>query len=505
MREAARGPELTLRESRAEAAREELRARLEARSAVVGVVGLGYVGLPLLIAFAEAGLRGVGIDRDGAKCRAISAGRSYLSGVAEETIARLVGSGRMRASESGEALGEAEVIVICVPTPVHRDKRPDLSEVLRAGREVGRRLRPGRLVVLESTCYPGTTEERLRPLLERESGLKAGREFWLAFSPERIDPGNARFGLSNTPKVVGGIEADSTELAALLYAQVVPEVIRVSSPREAEMSKLIENVFRHVNIALANELAMVSERLGVDFWEALGAASSKPFGFMPFYPGPGVGGHCIPVDPHYLSWKAKECECPLRLIETAEEINAAMPRLVAERVVEEINRRGGSMRGARVLLLGMSYKRGVGDIRGSPGLRLLELLEGKGASVCYHDPHVPELRWRGRRLASVPLTEGLLSRQECVVLVTDHDYDAGLLLRASRLLIDTRNQIGGEAPNYVGLWRKNGRGSAARVGRHGHSPGDGDSAEGEACLLGPGRREVEAAGLRGEPGGGGGG
>jgi len=434
----------------------EFRCRVQTRSARLGIVGLGYVGLPLMVAFGEAGFRCLGVDLDPLKCKALRGGRSYLPDVADETIRRLIEGGRLATSCDYGGLREADAIVICVPTPVYRDKRPDMTEVLRAGEAVGRVLRPGQLVVLESTCYPGTTEDTLRPSLERESGLGASRDFWLAFSPERIDPGNQKFGLANTPKVVGGIDPVSTELAAALYSHIVPEVIKVSSPREAEMSKLIENVFRHVNIALANELAIISERLGIDFWEAVEAASTKPFGFMAFYPGPGVGGHCIPVDPHYLTWKARECEMPLRLIDTAGQINDSMPYLVVERVVDEVNRLGLSIRGSRVLLLGVSYKRGVGDVRESPGLRIMELLESKGAEVSYHDPYVPQLQWNGKVVSSAPLSKEVLSSQTCVVLVTDHNYDLDLVLKASALLIDTRNAVKRDVSNCVRLWGKNG-------------------------------------------------
>jgi len=446
---------------------EQLRARLASGEGVVGVVGLGYVGLPLAVAFGERGFRCLGIELDPHKRGALAAGRSYLPDVPDQAVRSLVAEGRLRASRDYGALREADAILICVPTPVFQDKRPDMSAVLDAGEAIGRVLRRGQLVVLESTCYPGTTEETLRAVLERGSGLVAGEDFWLAFSPERIDPGNERFGLTDIPKVVGGICPCSTAAAAALYAGIVPEVIEVSSPREAEMCKLIENTFRHVNIALANELAIVSEHLGVDFWEALAAASSKPFGFMPFYPGPGVGGHCIPVDPHYLTWKARECEVPLQLIDISEQINASMPRLVVERLVEEINQRGLSVRGARILVLGVSYKRGVGDVRGAPGLRIMELLEARGAVVAYHDPHVPQLPWRGGTRASLPLSEEVLASQDCVVLVTDHDYDLELVLRASQLLVDTRNAVKRSLPNCVRLWAKDGHPGGLATGAAG--------------------------------------
>jgi UDP-N-acetyl-D-glucosamine dehydrogenase len=430
---------------------------IETRSACVGVVGLGYVGLPLIVAFGQRGFRCIGIELDRRKCELLTAGRSYIPDVPSEAVQELVGSGRLRVSDDYSALCGADAIIICVPTPVYRDKRPDLRDVVRAGEAIGQVLGPGQLVVLESTCYPGTTEDLLRPVLERESDLRSGDDFWLAFSPERIDPGNQDFGLSNTPKVVGGIDTDSAKLAAALYAHIVPEVVTVSSTREAEMSKLIENTFRHVNIALANELAQVAEGLGIDFWEAIRAASSKPFGFMPFYPGPGVGGHCIPVDPHYLAWKAREHDMPCRLIDTAEYINAAMPRRVVERVVEEVNNRGLTIKGARILLLGMSYKRGIGDVRESPAVRIAELLEGRGAKVSYHDPHVPTAQWNGHAAASSPLTEEMLSSQACVLLLTDHGYDLEMILRHSRLLIDTRNAVKDDQPNCVRLWAKSHR------------------------------------------------
>lgn len=442
---------------------EQLRAALESGGGVVGVVGLGYVGLPLAVAFGERGLRTIGIEPDPRKRAALSAGHSYLPDVPEKVLGRLVAEGRLTISPDCGALREADAILICVPTPVFKDKRPDLSAVLEVGEALAAVLRRGQLVVLESTCYPGTTDETLRSVLERGSGLRAGEDFWLAFSPERVDPGNQKFPLTNIPKVVGGICRSSTELAAALYSHIAPKVIEVSSCREAEMCKLIENTFRHVNIALANELAIVSEGLGIDFWEAVGAASSKPFGFMPFYPGPGVGGHCIPVDPHYLSWKARQCELPLRLIDVSEEINDSMPHHVVGRLVKELSSRGVGMKRARVLVLGASYKRGVGDVRGSPGLRIMELLEAQGAVVAYHDPYVPTLPRRGGVMSSVPLGEGVLSSQDCVVLVTDHDYDLGLVLRASRLLIDTRNAVKGDSPNCVRLWARNGHGTGVEL------------------------------------------
>jgi UDP-N-acetyl-D-glucosamine dehydrogenase len=444
-----------------------LRAKVELRKATVGVVGLGYVGLPLAAAFGAGGFRCLGVDTDARRVDSLAKGRSYLPDVSERVLTRLRDEERLSASTDSATLAGADAIIICVPTPVFRDKRPDLSHVLHAGESIGRALRRGQLVVLESTCHPGTTEEVLRPLLERDSGLVAGTDFWLAFSPERIDPGNDRFPVTSIPKVVGGICARSTELAALLYSHIVPRVFRVSSPREAEMSKLIENTFRHVNIALANELAMAAERLGVDFWEALAAASSKPFGFLPFRPGPGVGGHCIPVDPHYLAWRARECDMSLHLIEAAEEINASMPRVVVERVVDALNRRGLSVSRARILLLGMSYKRGIGDVRGSPALRILELLREKGAEISYHDPYVPQVRCNGHLLQSLPLTEQTIAAHHCVVLVTDHDYDLPLILGSSRLLVDTRNAVGADADagNCVRMWARNGRREAAHTGQ----------------------------------------
>ena len=352
----------------------DLRELIAAHTAKVGVIGLGYVGLPLVAAFGECGFSCLGVDLDAGKLAALEAGQSYIGDVPQDSIRALIENRRLSVSGECSLLRNADVIIICVPTPIDRDKRPDLRSILQAGQAIGQILRPGQLVILESTSYPGTTEEQLQPLLERGSSLKAGRDFWLAFSPERIDPGNGAYGLQNTPKVVGGIDARSTELAAALYATIVPQVITVSSPREAEMAKLIENTFRHVNIALANELAIAAEGMGVDFWEAMEAAASKPFGFMPFYPGPGVGGHCIPVDPHYLVWKAQECEQPLQLINAAEEINSSMPGRVVERISRELGRRGQSLQEAPILLLGMSYKRGIGDLRESPALRIFELL-----------------------------------------------------------------------------------------------------------------------------------
>jgi UDP-N-acetyl-D-glucosamine dehydrogenase len=441
-----------------------LRAAFEARTACVGVVGLGYVGLPLIAAFGRSGFRCVGIDLDRRKCESLASGISYAPDVSDESIRYLLDNRLLLPSSDYADLAAADAIVVCVPTPVYRDKRPDLGHVRQAAEAIGGILRPGQLVVLESTCYPGTTEELLRPVLEGESGLRAGVNFLLAFSPERIDPGNRDFSISNTPKVVGGIDSRSTELAGCLYAQIVQQVVAVSSTREAEMSKLIENTFRHVNIALANELALIAECLGVDFWEAMRAASSKPFGFMTFYPGPGVGGHCIPVDPHYLAWKAKERELAIQLIDTAEQINASMPYRVVARVVEEINDRGLSVKGARILVLGVSYKGGIGDTRESPALRIIEALEARGAAVTYYDPYVPELKTVRGVARSVPLTRELLASQACAVLVTDHSYDLDFILKWCPLLIDTRNAVKSDAPNCVRLWAKNGHnGHSGRV------------------------------------------
>ena len=429
---------------------ERIRGRIERRDAVVCVVGLGYVGLPLAVTFAEAGFRVVGVDTDAARVSAVNAGRSHVPDVPSETVARLaLDSGRLSAATGYDAVGEADAVLICVPTPLGKTRDPDVSYIVSAASEIGPRLREGALVVLESTTYPGTTEELVLPrLVEASSGrFEVGRDFFLAFSPERVDPGRADWTITNTPKVIGGVTEACTEVASCLYGAAIGEVVAVSSSRAAEMVKLLENTFRAANIALANEMAIMCDHLGLDVWEVIDAASTKPFGFMPFYPGPGLGGHCIPVDPHYLVWKMRTLGYTARFIQLADEINSGMPQHVVLAITRALGSESKPLNGANVLVLGVAYKPDVGDTRESPALDLIHLLIQQGAVVEYHDPLAPSLREAGLEMASVgtpgepTLGEGL-SAADCVVVVTDHSsYDWAEVVRRSRLVVDTRNAV----------------------------------------------------------------
>jgi UDP-N-acetyl-D-glucosamine dehydrogenase len=416
-----------------------LETKLTSRTARVAVIGLGYVGLPQAVALADAGFPVVGIDVDAAKVARLRAGQSYVDDVPDATIRRLIDSGRLEARSDFDALGTADVVTICVPTPLSKTKDPDVSYIRAATAEVARHLHPGQLVILESTTYPGTTDELVRPSLEA-TGLTVGKDVFLAFSPERIDPGNAQYRIDNTPKVVGGFTRRCSQLAAAFYGQFVGRVVPVSSARTAEMVKLLENTFRLVNIALVNELSVMSDVLGVDINEVIQAAASKPFGFMPFYPGPGLGGHCIPVDPEYLAWKLKGLDRTARFISLAGEINASMPRVVVSKVGDALNTVGKSINGARVLVLGVAYKRDVSDTRESPALPILSGLRQRGARVVFHDPHVPRIQLDGAAVDSVRLSNRLLAAQDCTVLATDHRaFDIPAIVAASRLFVDTRN------------------------------------------------------------------
>ncbi|MBI3060653.1 MAG: nucleotide sugar dehydrogenase [Deltaproteobacteria bacterium] len=415
--------------------KEKLLHAIEQRKAKVCVLGLGYVGLPLAVRFTEAGYPVVGIDVDREKIEKIQKGLSYVPGVS------LTSSGLrpLRASTDTWLLREADVSIICVPTPLSKTRDPDLSLVLEAGRTIAQHLHPGQLVVLESTTYPGTTRELLLPLFE-EKGLRVGKDFYLAYSPERIDPGNESFNLVNTPKVVAGITPSCSEAVEKLYRQIVAQVVTVSSTDTAEMVKLLENTFRSINIALVNEFAIMCHRLGLNVWEVIAAAASKPFGFMPFYPGPGLGGHCIPVDPHYLSWKLKLLACKARLIELADEINREMPRFVVEKIVEALNRAQKSVKGSKILILGVAYKKDSDDVRESPALDVMKLLGERGGEIAYHDPYVSQLRLESELLQSAPLTSQSLASADVVVIITDHTrFDAGEIVGHSRLIIDARN------------------------------------------------------------------
>jgi UDP-N-acetyl-D-glucosamine dehydrogenase len=411
------------------------------------VVGQGYVGLPLAVAASRSGRTVFGIDLDKARVDQLNAGTSPVGDVSDEELAAVLGTGLYRATTGFDAVAGADVVVLCVPTPYHKDA-PDLTFIESAAQRVGEHLAPDTLVILESTTYPGTTEEFLLPILEGTSGLTGGRDLHVAFSPERIDPGNETYGLHNTPKIVGGSTPEATRRAAAFYGGFVERVISVSGPKSAEMAKLLENTFRHINIALVNELAILCQDLDVDVWEVIDAAASKPFGFMPFYPGPGVGGHCIPVDPMYLSWRVKQFGGAAKFIDLARDVNAAMPLYVVNRVQDLLNERERSLKGSRILVLGVAYKPNISDMRESPALPLVDLLRRKGAFVEYADPHVPVLNLEdGAVLEAVDAEEGA-ARADCVIVVTAHaSVSYGSVVERARLVFDTRNVVDLQAPH----------------------------------------------------------
>jgi UDP-N-acetyl-D-glucosamine dehydrogenase len=421
-----------------------LEERLKSRSATVGVVGLGYVGLPLAVAFARAGFQVIGVDADPARTTLLAGGLSPVEDVPTAELAPLVQSGRLVIHSAPDPLGEADAIVICVPTPLGKSKEPDISFIVAAADGVARVLRPGTLVVLESTTYPGTTDEVLLPRMSAR-GLRVGEEFFLGFSPERIDPGNQTWGLSRIPKVVGGVTPACRHLVETLYAQIIDRVVPVSSTQVAEMVKLFENTFRSVNIALVNELAIMCRRLGMSVWEVIGAAATKPFGFMPFSPGPGIGGHCLPSDPHYLSWRTRLAGYEAKFIAFADEINGGMPRYVVELATEALNDRSKAVRGSRILALGVAYKAGVGDIRDSPALEIIADLLARGARLDYADPRVPQIEVGGQLLKSVAWAQADLSAYDLVVVLTAHpEFEPARLVRDARLVLDTRNATGAQ-------------------------------------------------------------
>jgi len=420
-----------------------LRERIADRSATVGVVGLGYVGLPLAVNLARAGYHVTGIDIATARAAAIARGESYIQDVAAAAVKEQIDAGRLHATDSYDSAGELDVIFICVPTPYNESKAPDITFIQNAARGIAAHLRQDQLVVLQSTTYPGTTEEVVLPTLEA-CGLKAGKDFYLAFSPERVDPGNRTFNVENTPKVVGGLTPQCAELTRLLLSSMSAPVHVVSSPRVAEMTKLLENTFRAVNIAMANELALLCERMDIDLWEVIRAASSKPFGFMPFTPGPGPGGHCIPVDPHYLAWKARQFDFSTRFIELAASVNEGMPYHVVDLVAEALNSRKKAIKGARVMVLGVAFKKNIDDARESPARRVIEALFKHGAIVTYNDPHIPQFSIGGdavfpcmMTLSSQPLDEATVAEQDCLVILAGHSaYDYPWLVRTARLVVD---------------------------------------------------------------------
>jgi UDP-N-acetyl-D-glucosamine dehydrogenase len=417
---------------------EALKQRLAA-TPIVGLIGLGYVGLPLAVAFAESGATVIGLDVDPTRVARVRAGESFVEDVPTSTLARLVTAERLTATDDVAALKDVDAILICVPTPLGKSKEPDISYIVSAADAVAGVIRRGQLVVLESTTYPGTTQEILLPRFQAR-GLRAGEDFFLAFSPERIDPGNRRYTLREIPKVVGGLTPACRELAATLYARITRQVVPVSGPETAEMVKLFENTFRSVNIALVNEFAIMCRRLGISVWEVIGAAATKPFGFMPFYPGPGLGGHCLPSDPHYLSWRVRLEGYEPRFIAFADEINRQMPTYVVQLVTDALNERGRAVRGARVLALGVAYKANVADTRDSPAIEILQTLLTKGAAVAYHDPFVPLLTLERTTLESIAWRDADLAGRDLVLILTPHDgYDWGAVVREARLVIDTRN------------------------------------------------------------------
>lgn len=418
---------------------------LRAHFGTAGIIGLGYVGLPTAMAAARSGWKVLGFDIDASRVEALNQGRSHVADVSDADLAEMIHSHRFTATTEGARLAECDVALICVPTPINRSKEPDLSAVVSASEMIACALRPGQLIVLESTTYPGTTVEVVQPILE-STGLKAGQDFYLAFAPERLEPGNMRFKLADIPKVVGGLTPECTEMARTFYGAFIDKVVPVSSPTVAEMVKIYENVFRCINIAFVNELAMLCNRMDIDVWEVIEAASTKPYGFMPFYPGPGLGGHCIPVDPHYLAWKAKHYDFHVKFIELAAAINDTMPFFVANRVSGALNDHRKCVNGAKILILGVTYKKDVADLRESPALRIIELLHERGAEVCYHDPFIPSLTLpiKGQEVTfhAEPLTADLLRSADCCVVVADHtSYDWEFVAEHAALIVDTRNAL----------------------------------------------------------------
>jgi UDP-N-acetyl-D-glucosamine dehydrogenase len=428
--------------------KEQIKNLITEKTARIGVIGLGYVGLPLIVEFASKGFSGVGFEVDAKKADAINRGESYIVDVTGADVKKCVDAGKLKATTDFAELKTCDVIIICVPTPLRKTKDPDMSYILAAGEQIQKYMRRGQLIILESTTYPGTTDEVLQPMFE-EKGFKLDEDFLLAFSPERVDPGNPQFQTHNITKVVGGVGKDSTEVSALLYAQIVDNVHAVSSARVAEACKLWENTFRAINIGMANEMAKVCNALGIDTWEVVRAAATKPFGFMPFYPGPGIGGHCIPLDPHYLSWKARQHGFDSRFITLAEEINSSMPKYVAGLVRDALNEQEKSVKGSKILILGVAYKKDIDDMRESPALSVIDLLRSRGAQVFYHDPFVPEVHFdhaytigAGDPLYNSDLTDDLIKSSDCVVICTEHsEVDYKRICELASVIVDTRNAL----------------------------------------------------------------
>lgn len=426
--------------------RAQFKNAIKTKRITTAIVGLGYVGIPTTLALAKAGIRVIGIDINEERVKRLNAGKSFISEIPDGEIKAALK--KFRATTDWKEIKRADVILIAVPTPLTKQKTPDTSAIESAGRNIARFLKKGALVVLESTTYPGTTEEVLKPLLERPN-FKAGKNFYLAFAPERVDPGN-KTPLSDIPKVVGGIDKQSTELAALFYGQFIKNVHTVSSPKAAEMTKLLENIFRLVNISLVNELKMITEKMGIDFWEVIEAAKTKPYGFMPFYPGPGVGGHCIPLDPFYLSWKAREYNFFTRFIDLAGEINELMPHYAVTKIIWALNKREKPVAGSKILVLGAAYKKDIDDLRESPAISIIRDLLRKGGNVVYNDPYIPRLKVNGQTLRSKPLIKDLVKKADCVIILTDHSaYDYPWIVKNAKLIIDTRGIIKERSPKII--------------------------------------------------------
>lgn len=432
----------------------ELRSLIADKKARIGVIGLGYVGLPLIVEFGLKGYEGIGFEVDQKKADDINAGRSYIVDVTDESVKACVDDGKLFATTDFGRLAECDVIIICVPTPLRKTKDPDMSFIIAAGEEIQKYLRRGQMIILESTTYPGTTDEVLLPMFE-EKGFKLDDDFLLAFSPERVDPGNPQFQTHNIPKVVGGVSKDSTEIASFLYSQIVDHVHSVSSARVAEACKLWENTFRAINIGMANEMARLCNTLGIDTWEVVKAAATKPFGFMPFYPGPGIGGHCIPLDPHYLSWKARQHGFDSQFISLAEQVNSGMPAYVVKLVSTALNDVKKAVNGSKILILGVAYKKDIDDMRESPALSIIDLLRSRGADLKYHDPFVPEVTFDhaytigdGEPIFNQELTDELIADSDCVIICTEHSgVDYHRVCQLASLIVDTRNALSQDQRN----------------------------------------------------------
>jgi len=435
--------------------KKKLLAKIKNKTAVLGVVGLGYVGLPLAVEKAKAGYKTIGFDMQEKKVHWVNEGRNYIGDIVDSDLREVVNKGLLHATCDFSFVKNVDAICICVPTPLDIYQQPDLSYVKKSTENIGKYLHPGMLVVLESTTYPGTTEEIVKPILEKKSGLKCGKDFFLAFSPERVDPGNLQYKIKNTPKVVGGVTSDCTEVAALLYRHILQGKVHiVSSPKVAEMEKIYENIFRHINIALANEMAILCHKMGINFWEVIEAAKTKPYGFMPFYPGPGIGGHCIPLDPFYLTWKAREYNYHTRLIELAGEINKYMPEYVVERIVKILSKKfNKSLNGAKVLLLGVAYKKDIDDLRESPALEVIKKLEQEGAIVSYYDPYIPEFINDKKEYKSLKkLTTEEIIEKDIIIITTAHsNVDYYMVAKNAKVIFDTRNAIKDDVGNVERL------------------------------------------------------